>query len=96
MVASVLALFRALLGAAGVAGLVMVWKFVLPGVPRLFSGQLGIGELLLELSLSLAMVLAPLALIAFAVRPSVWRLAAMPLLWALTATIILRPWVLIG
>ncbi|MFO1187804.1 MAG: hypothetical protein U1E87_10380 [Alphaproteobacteria bacterium] len=96
MIGSVLALARALVGGAGVAGLVMVWRFVLPAVPRLFSGNLGIGELLLELSLSFAMILAPLALIAFAMRPAVWKFAAMPLVWMLTATIILRPWSIVG
>lgn len=96
MLGSVLSLLRAVLGALGVAGLVMVWRFVLPGIPRLFGGQLGIGDLLLELSLALAMILAPLALIALAVRPAVWKFAAMPIVWMLTATIILRPWVFAG
>jgi len=88
-------LVRVLVFAGGLFSLLLVWRFVVPGVPGLVASN-GPGALILELSLSFAAILTPFALMAFALRPALWKFCALPLVWALVATIILRPGALEG
>jgi hypothetical protein len=77
--------------AVAVAVLVMIWRFVVPGIPGLLSSDLGAGAFALELSLDVALALVPVGLVVLAVWPGLWRLCAMPIVWTVVATIILRP-----
>jgi hypothetical protein len=96
MVGSLISLLRVALCALAAGGLVMVWRFLPPSVSSLFASRLGVLGILLEFSLLFALALAPLALIGLAVRPRLWKFCALPLLWTLVATIILRPGILVG
>jgi hypothetical protein len=96
MVGALISLLRVALCALAAGGLVMVWRFVPPSFSALFAARLGLVDILLELSLLLALALVPLALVGLAVRPQLWKFCAMPLVWTLVATIILRPGMLVG
>lgn len=95
MARSVLSLLRVLIFAVGVGALIMVWRFAIPEIPGLFMTGLGPLTLLLELSLRLALILLPFALMALSLRPQLWKFCAMPLVWSLVVTVLLRPAVLL-
>ncbi len=93
MLRSLGALGRVLFFACGVAAALVVWRFVLPSFSTIFEAPLG--ALVLQLSLALAGVLTPFALMGIALYPRGWKFSAIPIVWVLVATIMLRPEALI-
>lgn len=82
-------LLRVLVFAAGVGVLIMTWRFVVPGLAAALA--VPAMRMPLEGSLAFALLLTPFALMGLALRPGLWKYCALPIVWALVATIILRP-----
>lgn len=93
--------FRLLTAFAGVFSLGILLWFVLvqsPGVLAVIPDEQGLntpGAIAIAVSRSVAIVLIPFGLIYAAARPVLWKAALIPFVWAIVATILVDPDVLL-
>ena len=92
---------RLLTASIGVASLVGLLWFVLvqqPGILAVVPEEQGLTspyEIAIAISRSVAIVLIPFGLIYAAARPALWKAALIPFVWAIVATILVDPDVLL-
>ncbi len=93
--------FRLLTAVIGLLSLGFLLWFVLvenPGVLAVIPDEQGLSsptEIAIAISRSVAIVLIPFGLIYAAVRPALWKAALIPFVWAIVATILVDPDVLL-
>lgn len=93
--------FRLLTAFAGFLSLgVLLWWVLVenPGVLAVFPDEQGLstpGTIAIAVSRSIAIVLIPFGLLYAAARPVLWKAALIPFVWAIVATILVDPDVLL-